>query len=99
MEKDTLLFSFPSPRNLRTVLGLSTERRSVSSFVHAKEDRSPPKPYALKKVFSLSFPLVSHGENLSLVGAQKSSLFMVVAQNRLDRIRAGVCCNSNHFEF
>ena len=30
---------------------------------------------------------------------QNYSLFMVVAQTRLNRIRAGVYCNSNHFEF
>ena len=24
---------------------------------------------------------------------------MIVTQTRLDRIRTGVCCNSNHFEF
>ena len=95
------LFSlvFLSPKNLRTVLGLSPKRRSVSSFVHAKKDRSPPKPHTLRKVFSSSFPLVSHDESLRLVGTQKHELFMIVAQIRLDRIRIGVCCNSNHFEF
>ena len=99
IEEDTLLFSFSSPRNPRIVLGLSPERRSISSFVHAKKNRTPPKPHTPKKVFSLSFPLISYGEKLSLVGRQKGSLFMVVVQNRLNIIRARVCCNSNHFEF
>ena len=95
------LFSliFLSPRNPRIVLGLSPKRTSIFSFVHAKEDRSPPKPHTPRKVFGPSFPLVSHNESLRLVGTQKCELFMIVAQIRLDRIRARVCCNSNHFEF
>ena len=50
------LFSlvFSSPKNPRTILGVSPERRSVSSFVHDKEDRSPPKPHAPKKGFGSS---------------------------------------------
>ena len=98
-DEDTLLFDFFSPRNPRTVLGLSLERRSVSSFVHTKEDRSPPKPYTSRKVFSPSFPQQSHGENFRYFGTKKIRLFMVVTHMGLDRIRAGVCYNSNHFEF
>ena len=95
------LFSliFFSPKNPRTVLGLSPERRLVSSFVHAKEDKSSPKPHTSKKVFGPSFALVSHSKKFSLVGEQNYGLFMVVAQTRLDRIRARVCCNSNSFKF
>ena len=99
IDEDTLLFDFFLPKNPKIVLGLSPKKRSVSSFVHAKEDRSPPKPHTPKKIFGLSFPLAPHSEKLSSVGIQNYSLFMIVAQTRLDRIRAGVCCNSNHFEF
>ena len=78
------LFSliFFSSKNLRTVLSLSPDRRLISSFVHAKEDRSPSKPHTLKNTFGLSFLLVSHDEKLSSVGAQNCGLFIVVAQNR-----------------
>ena len=78
------LFSliFPSSKNPRTVLGLSPERRSVSSFVHAKKNRCPPKPHTPKKIFGPSFSLVSHSEKLSLFGAQNYSFFMVVVQTR-----------------
>ena len=64
------LFSMisPSSKNPRTILGLSPERRSVSSFVHTKKERNPPKPHAPKKIFGPSFSLISHSEKLSSVG-------------------------------
>ena len=63
--EDSLLFSFSLTQNPRTVLGRSPKRRSVSSFIHAKEKRNPPKTHTPKKYFRLSFSLVSHGEKLS----------------------------------
>ena len=98
-DEDSLLFGFSLTQKSRIVLGLSTERRTISSFVHAKDDGNPPKAHIPKKKFLLFFSLVSHGARLSLFGAQNCSSFMVVAQTRLDRIRVGVCYNLNHFKF
>ena len=80
--EDSLLFDFFFTQNKRIVLGLSPERRTVSSFVHANEERKPSKPHAPKKDFGLSFSLIFHDEKLSLVGTQNYDLFMVVAQTR-----------------
>ena len=81
-DEDSLSFDFSFTQKPRIVLGLSPERRTVSSFVHAKEERKPPKPHASKKDFSPSFSLVSHDKNLSLVGTQNCGLFMIVAQTK-----------------
>ena len=50
-DEESLLFDFSLIQNLRTVLSCSLERRSVCSFVHAKEEGNPPKPHTPKKNF------------------------------------------------
>ena len=80
--ENSLLFHFSLTQNLRTALGRSPERRSVSSFVHIKEEGNPPKPHIPKKNFWPSFSLISHSEKLSSFGIQNCSLFMIVTQTR-----------------
>ena len=80
--EDSLLFGFFLTRKPRTALGLSPKRRTVSSFVHAKEEGNPSNPHISKKYFWPSFSLISGGEELSSFGTQTCSLFMVVAQTR-----------------
>ena len=103
MEKNQMktLFSLVifSPRNFRTILGLSLKRRQISSFAHAKMVETHPKPHAPRRMFGPSFSLVSHGKNQRLGGAHKHKLFMIVGIIRLGRIRARVCYNLNYFEF
>ena len=67
-DEDSLLFDFLFIQKSRTVLGLSPERRTVSSFVHAKEDGNPPKAHIPKKNFYPTF---------SLIFMVKSSLLLV----------------------
>ena len=81
-DEDSLLFGFSLTQKPRIVLGLSLERRMISSFVHAKKEWNPSKAHIPKKYFWPSFSLVSYGENLSSFGAQKYGLFMIVAQTR-----------------
>ena len=38
LDEDSFLFDFFLTQKSRTVLGLSPERKTVSSFVHAKEE-------------------------------------------------------------
>ena len=80
--EDSLLYSFSLTQNLRTVLGCSPEKRSISSFVHAKEEGKPPNPHVSKSYFQPSFSLISHGEKLSFLGTQNYDLFMIVTQTR-----------------
>ena len=61
--------------------------------------QKPNQTSCPKEDFWPLFPLVSHSKKFSLIGTQNYGLFIVVAQTRLDRIRARVCCNSNLFEF
>ena len=51
LDKDFLLFDFFFTQKPRTVLGLSPKRRTVSSFVHAKEEGNPSNAYIPKKYF------------------------------------------------
>ena len=51
LDEDSLLFGFFLTQKSRIVLGLSPKRRTVSSFVHTKEDGNPPNPYIPKKYF------------------------------------------------
>ena len=82
LDEDSLLFDFFLTQKPRTVLGLSPKRRTVSSFVHAKEEGNPPNPHISKKYFWPYFSLVSHGEEFSSFGTQNYDLFMVVVQTR-----------------
>ena len=50
-DEDSLFFDFSLTQNPRIVLGHSPKRRSISSFVHAKEEGNPPKPHTPKKYF------------------------------------------------
>ena len=50
-DEDSLLFNFFLTQKPRIVLGLSPKKRTVSSFVHAKEDGNPPNPHIPKKYF------------------------------------------------
>ena len=54
-DEDSLLYSFSLIQNLRTVLVCSPEKRSVSFFVHTKEEGNPPKPHVPKKHFDPLF--------------------------------------------
>ena len=49
--EDSLLFDFSLTQNPRIVLDLSPKRRSISSFVHTKEEGNPYKAHAPKKYF------------------------------------------------
>ena len=73
--EDSLLFDFFFIQKPRTVLGLSPERRTVSSFVHAKEEGNPLKAHIPKKDFHSSFSLVSHSESLSIFYTQNYGFF------------------------
>ena len=64
-DENSFTFDFFLIQKPRTVLGLSPERRMVSSFVHAKKDGNPPNPHVSKKYFQSSFSLISHSEKLS----------------------------------
>ena len=64
-DENSLLFDFSLTQKPRTVLGLSPERRMISSFVHAKEDGNPSKAHIPKNNFHPTFSLISHSEKLS----------------------------------
>ena len=65
LDENSLLFDFFLFQKSKIVLGLSPEKRTVSSFVHAKEEWNPPKAHIPKKDFFPTFSLVSHDEKLS----------------------------------
>ena len=82
LDEDSLLFDFSLIQKLRTVLGLSSKRRTVSSFVHTKEEGNSPNPHIPKRYFRPSFYLISHDEKLFSISAQNYGFFMVVAQTK-----------------